>query len=165
MSMTDPASGEVTETYQIPRMDLSDRPITVTYDNMTQPWPASYVSIFYPEALEMEMDAAQVEGQIPPNWGIPSNARGSALIEKLNIASVNDPNEFAWPLGVEFAANPETGAVIKGGVRTDHATAHGMTREELVKLIRAIDLGGQFYARQNTAFVPFANDPVGGTEL
>ena len=32
-------------------------------------------------------------------------------------------------------------------------------------LIRAIDMGGQYYSRQNTAFVPYANDPVvaGGT--
>jgi hypothetical protein len=165
VSMTDPASGEITETYEIPRMDLTDRPITVTYDNMTQPWPASYVSIFYPDALRMEMDDAQVVGEVPPRWAIPSNARGSALIEKLNIASANDPTEYAWALGVAFAPDPDTGVVIKGGVRTDHATEHGLTREELVKLIRAIDLGGQFYARQNTAFVPFANDPVGGAEL
>ena len=40
--------------YMIPRLDLSDRPITVTYDRETHEWPASYVSIFYPAALEME---------------------------------------------------------------------------------------------------------------
>ncbi len=40
-----------------------------------------------------------------------------------------------------------------------------MTRDEVVKLIRAIDMGGQFYSRQNTAFVPFNNDPVAGTQL
>ncbi len=32
---------------------------------------------------------------------------------------------------------------------------YGLTREELVKLIRAIDLGGQFYSRKNTAFEPY----------
>jgi len=37
-----------------------------------------------------------------------------------------------------------------------------MTRDELVKLVRAIDMGGQFYSRQNTAFAPFTSDPVGG---
>ena len=31
-------------------------------------------------------------------------------------------------------------------------------------LIRVIDLGGQFYARQNTGFVPFANDPTSGVK-
>jgi hypothetical protein len=29
-------------------------------------------------------------------------------------------------------------------------------------LIRAIDMGGRFYSRQNTAFEPYNNDPVAG---
>jgi hypothetical protein len=41
---------------------------------------------------------------------------------------------------------------------------HGMTRDEVVMLIRAIDMGGQFYSRQNTDFVPFNNDPIAGTQ-
>ena len=35
-----------------------------------------------------------------------------------------------------------------------------LTDEERATLIRSIDVGGQFYARQNTGFVPFAGDPV-----
>jgi len=31
-----------------------------------------------------------------------------------------------------------------------------LTREERVMLIRAIDMGGQYYARQNTGFQPYA---------
>jgi hypothetical protein len=31
-----------------------------------------------------------------------------------------------------------------------------------VKLIRVIDMGGQYYSRQNTDFQPYANDPLGG---
>ena len=31
-----------------------------------------------------------------------------------------------------------------------------LTRDERVKLIRAIDMGGQFYSRQNTTFQPMA---------
>jgi len=27
-------------------------------------------------------------------------------------------------------------------------------------MIRTCDLGGQFYSRQNTNFVPYANDPT-----
>jgi hypothetical protein len=29
-------------------------------------------------------------------------------------------------------------------------------------LIRAFDMGGQYFARQNTGFKPMATDPVGG---
>jgi len=146
--------------YDIPRLDLSERPITVTYDNETNTWPASYVSIFYPAALEMEMAmGAEIEGTLPPTWGVPSDARNSALIEKLNITSVFDSQRYAWPLGEVFSS-PD----IAGGVRSDHATEHGMTREEVTMLIRAIDMGGQYFSRQNTDFRPYDSDPVAGTQ-
>jgi hypothetical protein len=146
--------------YRIPRLDLSSRPITVTYDRQTQAWPASYVSIFYPAAVEMEMGrGAEITGTVPPKWGVPSDARHSALIEKLNITSELDAAKYAWPLGEEF-----TLGAIAGGTRTDHATEAGLTREEARMLIRAIDMGGQYFARQNTGFKPFNNDPVAGTE-
>ena len=35
-----------------------------------------------------------------------------------------------------------------------------LTDEERATLIRSIDVGGQFYSRQNTGFVPFTGDPV-----
>lgn len=149
LSMT-PVGGE-TSTYEIPRLDLSSRPITVTYDGETKPWPASYVSLFFPAALDMAMAmGAQVEGEVPPRWAVPSDARHSALIEKLNVTSFQDESRYAWPLGEAFSDGR-----IAGGTRTDHAAEAGLTREELVKLIRAIDLGGQFYSRKNTAFEPY----------
>jgi len=151
VSMTE---GETTTSYEIPRLDLSSRPITVTYDNNTEAWPASYVSIFYPAAMEMEMDDLMVTGEIPPKWGIPSDARGSALIEKLNVTSSKDPEEHAWALGEAFSHEGLP------GTRTDHATEVGLPREELLKLIRAIDMGGQYYARQNSAFQAYALDPL-----
>src|SRR5690606_8624131 len=140
------------------------RPITVTYDRETRPWPASYVSLFFPAALEMSMAmGATVEGEVPPTWAIPSDARHSAVIEKLNVTSFRDETRYAWPLGEPFRDSR-----IAGGVRTDHAAAAGTTREETVKLIRAIDFCGQFYARQNTAFEPFVGGVIGspaeGTE-
>lgn len=147
--------------YRIPRLDLSSRPITVTYDRQTHEWPASYVSIFYPAALEMEMGmGAEVTGTVPPKWGVPSDARHSALIEKLNITSSLTPTKYAWPLGEAFSLGE-----VAGGTRTDHATEVAkMTREEVQMLIRAIDMGGQYFARQNTGFKPFNNDPVAGTQ-
>jgi hypothetical protein len=146
-------------TYMIPRLDLSDRPITVTYDREEHEWPASYVSIFYPAALEMEMDGTEITGTVPPKWGVPSDARHSALIEKLNITGSVHTDTYAWPLGEPFSLGE-----IAGGTRTDHAAVAGLTREETQKLIRAFDMGGQYFARQNTGFKPFNNDPVAGKQ-
>jgi hypothetical protein len=150
ISMTDEETGVVTP-YAIPRLDLSDRPITVTYDRDVASWPASYVSLFYPATLEMEMSmgAELTQGSAPPVWARPSDARHSALIEKLNISAATDETRTAWPLGAPFT-NPG----IQGGSRSLHPENVGgsLTREERVKLIRAIDLGGQFYSRKNTSF-------------
>ena len=151
-------NGAAPTTTQIPRLDLSSRMITVTYDNETKPWPASYVSLFYPAALEMEMDDAEITGTVPPKWAVPSDARNSVVLEKLNVTSASDANKYAWALGQPFSD-----ATVAGGTRTDHAKATGLTRDELVKLIRAIDMGGQYYARQNSAFVPNGTDPVSGS--
>jgi hypothetical protein len=162
ISATDPATGMATGTmYIVPRMDLTDRPILVNYDREEREWPASYVSLFYPAALQMGevMDAEVTAGTVPPMWAIPSDARNSVLIEKLNITAVGSTTEYAWALGAAFSD-----ATVQGASRTDHALEHGMTRDEVVKLIRAIDMGGQFYARQNTQFVPFNNDPIAGTQ-
>jgi len=153
-------SNEVLDTmaeYRVPRMDLTDTPVTVYYDRQVASWPSSYVSLFYPAALSMEMGKVAVTGTVPPKWAIPSDARNSLLIEKLNVTSVRDPAKFAWPLDEAF-----TDPNVAGGTRTDHAKLAGLTRDELVKLIRAIDMGGQYYARQNSDFKPFGDgDPVG----
>jgi hypothetical protein len=102
---------------------------------------------------------AMVTGTVPPKWGVPSDARHSALIEKLNITSELRPEVYAWPLGEAFV-NGE----IAGGTRTDHAKLAGLTREEMRMLIRVLDMGGQYFARQNTGFEPFNNDPVAGKQ-
>jgi hypothetical protein len=130
------------------------------YDNEVATYPASYVSIFYPAAAEMEMEDLNFDpAAMPPKWGVPSDARNSVLIEKLNITSSLDADKYAWTLGEAFSVEG-----VAGGTRTDHALEHGMTRDEVVMLIRAIDMGGQFYSRQNTDFVPFNNDPIAGTQ-
>jgi mono/diheme cytochrome c family protein len=157
ITMTDRVTGVAT-VYPIPRMDLSDRPITVTYDGDTKPWPASYVSLFYPAALEMEMgEGTEVTGTVPPKWAVPSDARHSLLIEKLNVTSSKDSTRYAWPLGQPFSD-----VDVRGGTRSDHAALAKLTRDEVVMLTRAIDMGGQFYARQNTKFAPATIDPVAG---
>lgn len=154
------ATTGASDSYRIPRLDLSAHKITVTYDRETLDVAASYVSIFYPAALEMEMGmGAEVQGTVPPKWGVPSDARHSALIEKLNITSSLDAATYAWPLGEGFV-----NGAIAGGTRSDHAALAGLTREETQMLIRAFDMGGQYFSRQNTGFKPYNNDPVAGKQ-
>jgi len=159
VTMTNAVEKTVTP-YKIARFDLTDTPVTVYYDRKVATWPSSYVSIFYPAALAMEMSngAKVTSGTIPPKWGVPSDARNSVMIEKLNVTSSVDAKQYAWPLGQPFS-DP----TVAGGTRTDHAAAVGLTRDELVKLIRTIDMGGQYYARQNSAFLKNDVDPVAGS--
>ncbi len=144
LSRTDPVSGK-TVTYNVPYLDLSDTPVTVYYDRQVKAWPASYVSIFYPAAMEMGMGTTKVTGKVPPKWGLPANARGSALIEKVNLTAPDGTS--AWPLATH-PLHPEDKSIA-------------LTDDERKMLVLVMDLGGQYYARQNTGFVPFtAGDPV-----
>ena len=147
VSMTDPLSGKAT-VYHIPTLDLTDTPVTVYYDEGVMSWPASYVSIFYPATLSMcgMMGPKLVKGVIPPMWGIPEDARNSVLIQKLNVSAAD--GTAAWA-GAAF--HPE-----------DKGQSYSLTADERQMLIRTMDLGGQYWARQNTGFQPFNHDPTGG---
>lgn len=157
VNMTNNLTGETTP-YQIPRLDLTNKPITITYDNKTATYPVSYVSMFYPAAMKVTTMDLEIVGTVPPKWAVPSDARNSALIEKINMPSSKDSNKTAWALGQPFS---DPG--IKGGTRTLHPEDKGveLTRDERRALIRAIDMGGQYYARQNTQFQQYAADPLG----
>lgn len=141
MTATVPGSGTA-QTFTIPYLDLSSAEITVVYDRMTASYPRSYVSLLFPATMEMGMGNAQRVGDVPPMWAIPNSARESALIKKLNVKAADGTFAFG-----NAPMHPED----KGVTLTD---------DERLALIQAIDLGGQFYARQNTGFVPFANDPM-----
>ena len=148
LTRTDPATGVAT-TYKIPYLDLSETPVTVYYDKMVKAWPASYVSIFYPATLGMMMTNMKVTGIVPPNWGVPGSARASELVKKMNLRAMDPPDgTFAWDIAAQ-PMHPED----KGVTVTD---------EERHTIFVPMDLGGQFYARQNTGFKPFTNDPVSG---
>jgi hypothetical protein len=144
VTRTDPQTGQVT-TYSIPTLDLSSTPVTVYYDRNVATWPASYVSIFYPATLGMDSGQVTVTGQVPPQWGVPGSARASVLTQKINLRSSADPTRTAWPT----ALHPED----KGTTLTDD--------ERKTIAVYPMDLGGQYYSRQNTGFVPItAGDPV-----
>jgi hypothetical protein len=140
VTSTVPATGG-SQSYVIPYLDLSERPITVVYDRMVETYPASYVSLFFPGSMEMAM-GTKPTGDVPPLWAIVNNARESALVKKLNVKAADGTFAYGTP-----AMHPED----KGITLTD---------EERQTLIRSIDVGGQYYSRQNTGFVPFGGDPV-----
>jgi Hydrazine synthase alpha subunit middle domain len=147
LTRTDPATGQMV-TYKIPSLDLSSTPVTVYYDKSVVAWPASYISIFYPAALEMGdiTGMIKVTGTVPPKYGIPGSARASVLTQKLNLRAPDGTT--AWPL----AANPlhpeDQGVPVPDDVRKTIA-------------VYPMDLGGQFWARQNTGFAPYVmGDPV-----
>ena len=159
ITRTDPTTGQVTP-YQIPTLDLTDTPVTVYYDKTVKAWPASYVSIFYPATLMMTDDGTTdggvqsagagltVMGTVPPMYGIPGNARGSVLTQKLNLRGAD--GSTAWPTSTN-PLHPED----VGDSLTDD--------ERKTLAVYPMDLGGQYYSRQNTGFTPaFPNggDPV-----
>jgi hypothetical protein len=146
VTRNDPVTGMMT-TYQIPTLDLTDTPVTAYYDKNVATWPASYVSIFYPATLQMGTDApgtVTVMGTVPPLWGVPGSARASVLTQKINLRSA-DGKTTAWPTPL----HPED----QGVTLTDD--------ERKTIAVYPMDLGGQYYARQNTGFVPATvGDPV-----
>jgi hypothetical protein len=148
MTRTDPVTGQAT-TYTIPTLDLSNSPVTVYYDRNVATWPASYVSIFFPASLEMGDSTGKivVTGTVPPKWGIPGSARASALTQKINLHGSVDAST-AWPLDSNPMHPEDQGVQLTDDERKTIA-------------VYPMDLGGQFYARQNTGFVPFTSgDPV-----
>jgi hypothetical protein len=141
MSATATGTGTA-QTFTIPYLDLSSAEITVVYDRKVASYPKSYVSLFFPASMEMAMGTT-VTGTMPPKWAIPEDARNSALIKKINVKAADGTFAYGTP-----ALHPED----KGVTLTD---------DERAVLIQSIDLGGQFYARQNTGFIPnLNNDPV-----
>jgi hypothetical protein len=106
------------------------------------------VSIFYPATLSMAGDGDStgtitVTGTVPPNYGVPGSARASVLTQKVNLHGTDGTS--AWP----GAFHPED----VGGSLTD--------AERKTIAVYPMDLGGQYWSRQNTGFVPFTNgDPV-----
>jgi hypothetical protein len=149
LTRTDPVTGQQT-TYTIPTLDLSSSPVTVYYDRNVATWPASYVSIFYPASLEMDDPTAgtiTVTGTVPPKWGVPGSARASVLTQTINLHG-SDGVTPAWPANTFHPEDQNTGVTLTDDERKTIA-------------VYPMDLGGQFYARQNTGFVPYTTgDPV-----
>lgn len=121
--------GEMLE-YLVPYLDLSDRLVEAFYEEETVSYPASYVSLLYPSAM---MGDSMAVGDVPPEWVIPGSARQSRLVEVLNMWAEGDTDDLAW------------------SGRPMHPEDEGVevSREDRLTLIRAADLGGQYYSRWN----------------
>lgn len=119
-------------TFQIPYLDLSDRPVTTYYEREVVTYPASYVSLLYPSAM---MGDSVATGDVPPEWVVPGAARQSRMIEVMNVTAENDATAWAW-------TNRDHVDVMESAGVT-------MSREDRLTLIRMADLGGQYYSRWN----------------
>jgi hypothetical protein len=133
------------EQFVVPVLDLSSKAINAYYEREAVTYPASYVTLHYPSAM-MGRDVVRLEG-VPIEWVVPGNARASRFIAKVNINAVTvqpdgsllETDSWAYPT----PAHPEDKGIE-------------LTRDERLKLIRAIDLGGQYYSRRNVSGGPFA---------
>lgn len=142
LTRTDPTTGVSTD-YVVPYLELTAKQVSVYYDKRVSSYAASYASLFYPAAMQMGMGSTKVVGEVAPLWAVPSRARGSKLIEKLNMKAADGTLAFS-----PGAMHPED----KGVTLTD---------DERAVLVRTIDLGGQYYARQGSTFTANTKDPVG----
>jgi hypothetical protein len=124
--------------YVIPVLDLSSKPLNVYYEKEAVTYPASYITMLYPSAM---MGEVRIEGT-PIEWVVPGNARASRFIAKVNINAVNvDANGALTPkVPAEWAYKGASHPEDKGV---------SLTRAERVTLIRAMDLGAQYYSRRN----------------
>jgi hypothetical protein len=129
--------GEMLE-YEIPVLDLSSRPLNAYYEREAVTYPASYITLLYPSAM---MGEVRVEGT-PIEWVVPGNARASRFIAKVNINAVEvDGNgTLTETVPAEWA--------FKSGAHPENVGVQ-LTRQERLTLIRAIDLGAQYYSRRN----------------
>lgn len=80
-----------------------------------------------------------VTGDVPPMWVTPGSARGSRLIEALNMPAEDVATDLAWT---------GTRGVAVGPMHPEDVGVT-LTREERLTLARMADLGGQYYTRWN----------------
>lgn len=123
--------GEMLE-YEIPYLLLTDRPLSVYYENEVVAYPASYVTLLYPSAM---MGDSMATGMVPPEWVTPGSARSSRLIEVMNIQAEDDAGAWAW------ADRSHDDTMVSGGIT--------MSRADRLTLVQMADLGGQYWSRRN----------------
>lgn len=119
--------------YEIPYLLLTEDPLEVYYENEVQQYPASYVTLLYPSAM---MGDSVATGMTPPEWVTPGSARHSRLIEYLNINSEDHADQWAFARSGAVVSHPED-------------EGETLSREDRLRLIQMVDLGGQYWSRRN----------------
>jgi hypothetical protein len=101
---------------------------------MMDSYSASYFSIAGPDMEELEMGGNTIVGSFK-QYGSPQDSRSSELIKVINPFQI-------FP-------QPDTG--VRAFATAPHSTGRyaELTATELYKLILAIDMGLNFYAREN----------------
>ena len=121
------------------------RPITVVYDRKVETYPASYVSLFFPAAMEMGMGNAQADRRRAAEVGHRRTTRASRAHQEA---------EREAPPTARFAYGATRDAPRGQG---RHADRRGARRRSSA----SIDLGGQFYVASEHRLRPLhAGDPV-----
>jgi hypothetical protein len=135
-TITDTASGEsFTWTFDL-------RGTVVEYEfgeELMGSYSASHLSLLAGEMVRMQPPGVEVDGEVP-SYVVPSHARDSLVIQKLN-----PPRLYPSPDPAVRAFDAPTHAEEQGF--TD------LTPDEYHLLILMADSGGQFYARENSPTV------------
>jgi hypothetical protein len=116
--------------------DLTGKKVDVMVgEKMTGDFSASYLSIMGLGEILGE-DVVMITGDKPFDFAVPANAAGSKVIEKLN-----PPQRFPT-IDTSVRRFPGTPHLIDKGVAD-------MTADEYYLLGLSIDMGGQFFSREN----------------
>lgn len=118
--------------YELPVLDLSQRPVTAYADARFPALPASYVSLLFASVLAATK--TPTSRGTPTPWILPGSARRSPLMAKVNVRAPDGTLAFPGPLHPEDKGTPLSDAQRR-------------------TLVLMADLGATFFSR-GPGFVP-----------
>jgi len=119
--------------------NLSNTPVNVDYGmGMMDSYTASYFSIAGPDMEALEENGLMIVGNAKVSYMNPQDARNSDLIKLVN------PTKLFPTIDTGVRAFPTTPHSAKG-----YDSGRELTPTEFYKLNRAVDMAGNFYAREN----------------
>jgi hypothetical protein len=123
--------------------NLSNDPVNIDYGmGMMDSYTASYFSIAGPDMEALEKNGLMIVGNAKVSYMNPQDARNSDLIKLVN------PTQLFPTIDTNVRAFDTTPHSAKG-----YKSARELTPTEFYKLILAVDMGGNFYARENNPMV------------
>jgi hypothetical protein len=126
-------------TMQTFTFDLRGQPVALMVgERQDYDFPASYVSLM---GLEMELGENQVEIQVAGGGQMPSYVTPGSAAKSLVVRKLNPPQRFP-------EANPAMRA-FEGATHPKDVGGQELTPDEYYRLILNIDMGGQYFFREN----------------